>query len=169
MRTNTKMNTEVTDDHSQVEAGKGDQLSFKAAEKCLYDYKLNLSRIDTLNRKLNLLETGPALKAQSFEQGYSGGEHSDPVAQRAEKIDSLERRIVELESQTAPITQMVHDLSEEYGLKSSQYKDMLQLLELRYFAGGTWPQVADKLRVSMTSLKDWRHRLVNRAMEYLCL
>lgn len=156
-------------DHCKIEAGNGDKLPFKAAEKCLYDYKLNLSRINTLNRKLNLLEMGPALKAQSLEQRYCSGGHSDPVAQRTEKIDNLERRIVELESKTAPITQMVHDLSEEYGLQNSQYKDMLQLLELRYFGGGTWPQVADKLRVSMTSLKDWRQRLVNRAMEYLCL
>ena len=152
-----------------MEARRDDKTPFQIAENCLYNYKLNLSKINTLRQKLSLLGPGSTLKAQSYEQRYSGGDPPDPVAQRTEKIDTLERQIIELETRTAPVTQMIRDWSEEYGLENSQNKDMLQLLELRYFAGGTWPQVAEKLRISATSLKEWRQRLVNRAIEYLCL
>ncbi|MCR4818524.1 MAG: hypothetical protein K5841_06165 [Fretibacterium sp.] len=153
----------------KAETENEDRALLQFAEKCLYEYKLNLSRIDTLREKLSLLATGSTVKAQTYEPIYSGGGHSDPVAWRMERIDSLERRIAELENRTAPITRMVRDWSEAYGLENSQNRDMLQLLELRYFAGGTWPQAAEKLGISMTSIKEWRQKLVRAAREYLCL
>ena len=153
----------------RTEAGKEERTPFQVAENCLYNYKLNLSRIHTLRDQLNLLEAAPALKAQTYEPCYGGGEVSDPVARRAEKIDRLERQIVELESKTAPVTQMVQDLSEGCALKGSQNENMLQLLEARYFFKGTWPQVAEKLHTSVANLTKWRYRLVTSAVDYLCL
>ncbi len=152
-----------------MEAGKEDRTPFQIAEKCLYDYKLNLSKIDTLRKKLSLLGPGSTLKAQSYEQRYGGGDPPDPVAQRTERIDSMERQIIELEIKTAPLTQMIKDLDEGCVLEGSQNKSMLQLLEARYFFKGKWPQVSEKLHTSVANLKKWRSRLVTLAIDYLCL
>ena len=152
-----------------TEAGRDEKTPFQIAENCLYNYKLNLSKINTLRQKLSLLGPMSTLKAQSYEQRYSGGDPSNPVAQRTETIDSLERRITELEIKTVPISQMIQDLSEGGVLKGSQNENMLQLLKLRYFAKGTWPQLSEQLHTSVANLKKWRNRLVVSAIDYLCL
>ena len=152
-----------------METRRDDKTPFQIAENCLYNYKLNLSKINTLRKKLSLLGPGSTLKAQSYEQRYSGGEPPDPVAQRTEKIDSLERRITELEIKTVPLSQMIQDLTAGCALKGSQNENMLQLLKLRYFAKGTWPQLSEQLHTSIANLKKWRNRLVASAIDYLCL
>ncbi len=146
-----------------------EQSPFRIAERCLYNYQPNLARIETLRQRLTLLEDTSSVKVQNYKMRFSGGEPSCPVAERTEKIDSLERQIANLEALTAPITRMMQDWNMEYGLDSSQNRDLLQLLRLRYLAGGTWPEIAEKLNTSVTALKRWRQTLVNRAIDYLCL
>jgi len=49
---------------------------FRYAESCLYNYQLNLSKIKTLSEKLESLEQGSSVKAQSYESMSFGGEGS---------------------------------------------------------------------------------------------
>ncbi|MCR5347155.1 MAG: hypothetical protein K6E38_05195 [Fretibacterium sp.] len=151
-----------------VESGVDDREASRRAEECLYGYRLNLSRLRTLRGRLGLLEASPSNRGVSYER-YGGGVPGDPVAKRMERIDRLERQIAELESRTEPITRMLEDLREDYGLESSRSRELFQLLELRYFAGGTWPEIAVKLGVSETALKRRRRHLLRLAMDYFCL
>lgn len=142
---------------------------FRYAESCLYNYQLNLSKIKTLSEKLESLEQGSSVKAQSYEAMSFGGEVSRPVEQRAMSIINLQDQLKKLECCTRPIARMVEDLGKDYGLGDTPDKIYLLLLELRYFAKGTWTQIAQKMQISEETLKYWRQRLVRQAIEYLCI
>ena len=116
---------------------------FRFAERCLYNYQLNLSKIETLRERLESLR-GSVVKAQSYEPAFSGGEVSRPVEARAVKICDLEDQIAYCERCTAPITRLIADLEEEYDLDASPNRNLLTLLRLRYFAKG----LGRRLRVS---------------------
>lgn len=141
---------------------------FCFAERCLYNYHQNLSKIETLRERLDALR-GSAVKAQSYEPIFQGGDVSRPVEDRAVKICDLEGQIAYCERCTSPITRLIADLEKEYGFDSASPKDLLRLLRLRYFAQGTWPQIAKKFKVGERTLRDWRQELVKKAIEYLCL
>ena len=141
---------------------------FRYAESCLYNYQLNLSKIKTLSEKLESLEQSSSVKAQSYEAMSFGGEVSRPVEQRAMSIINLQDQLKKLECCTHPIARMVEDLGKDYGLGDTPDKNFL-LLELRYFAKGTWTQIAQKMQVSEETLKYWRQRLIRQAIEYLCI
>ncbi|MBQ6909589.1 MAG: hypothetical protein IJQ29_05685, partial [Synergistaceae bacterium] len=109
------------------------------------------------------------VKAQSYEAMPLGGEVSSPVEQRAMSIINLQDQLKKLKQRTRPIARMVEDLGKDYGLGDTPDKIYLLLLELRYFAKGTWTQIAQKMQVSEETLKYWRQRLVRQAIEYLCI
>lgn len=142
---------------------------FRFAEHCLYNYQLNLAKIEVLEQKLELLKISSSAKAQSYDAMPCGGAVSRPVEQRAANICALEEQILYCKNCTIPITRMIEDLKKDYSMDESQNNNMLRLLELRYFAGGTWQQAAKKLNTSERTLMYWRQRLVKKTIEYLCL
>ena len=142
---------------------------FRFAEGCLYNYQLNLSKIVTLREKLELLKQSSSVKAQSYEAMPHGGDISRPVEQRTMQIADIEARLANLKSVTQPIARMMESLKREYGIDESLNKKILELVELRYFARGSWPQIADKLQVSIDTLKYWRQQVVELTIEHLCL
>lgn len=142
---------------------------FRFAESCLYNYQLNLSKLATLSDKLEMLERGLSVKAQSYEAMPCGGDISRPVEQRALQIADIESQIANLKYCTQPIARMMNSLKREYGIDDALNKKILELVELRYFARGSWPQIADKLQVSIDTLKYWRQQVVELTIEHLCL
>ena len=65
---------------------------FRFAERCLYNYQQNLSKIETLRERLES-SRGSVVKAQSYEPVFPGGDVSRPVEERAVKICDLEGQI----------------------------------------------------------------------------
>lgn len=146
-----------------------EQSPFRAAEGCLYNYRRNLSQIETLRQKLKLVESTSAVKIQNYQMRFSGGDLSCPVEERVEKIDDIEGRIALLERWTLPITRLITDLGSAYVLQGSENAEMLKLLQIRYLGDNSWQKTAEELDIPETTIRRRRHLLVKKAMEYLCL
>ena len=146
-----------------------EQSPFRTAEGCLYNYRRNLSQIETLRQELKLLESSSAVKIQNYQMRFSGGDPSCPVEVRVEKIDDMEGHIAFLERWTLPITRLIADLGSAYVLQGSENAEMLKLLQVRYLGGNSWPKTVEELDIPETTVRRRRHLLVKKAMEYLCL
>ena len=143
---------------------------FKFAEKCLYEYKRNLACLEVLKEDLRVAESGTDVKAQNYQYTFSfSGEVSDPVSARYSKIETLQNRIHYLERLTRPITNMITDFSTSDALKGSHYKDLLQVLRLRYFGGNTPDAVMAELNIAKRTFFKRRRELVFFAGYYLAL
>ena len=139
---------------------------FKFTEKCLYNYKANLSRIGVLEEDLRVLRAGSDVHAQSYQLTFGFcGDNSDPVSRYVEKIESLENQIKRLRRNTAPITELINDMSTaKEGTKNYDYK---MLIELFYFGGLLLSEIADELHKSRRTLSQRRQSLVLKAAGYL--
>ena len=82
-----------------------------------------------------------------------------------EKIESLENQIKRLRRNTAPITELINDMSTaKEGTKNYDYK---MLIELFYFGGLLLSEIADELHKSRRTLSQRRQSLVLKAAGYL--
>lgn len=141
---------------------------FRYAERCLYEYKANASRLKILREKLAELDASMSVHGQNYEPLAGGGEgNSSPVAIRALKITSLEDEIATLEIRTTPITNLINDLSGEEVLSSSRNAELMQIMKLFYFGQNPAEAVANKLRISRAKFYRRREQTVKLAIKYL--
>ena len=140
-------------------------MKFRLAEKCLYDYHSNLKRIEILLEDLRALRASGDVHGQSYQNSGTHSEISDPVARHVEKIQSLENQIKRLQHNTVPITHLIDDLRKFR--QSKMIKDFRQILELFYFGGCTLSETADELHLSTKTISRRRRSLIFRAIGYL--
>ena len=126
-----------------------DNMNFRLAEKCLYDYPKNLKRIEILIDDLEILRMNGDVHAQNYQAFGSHSEISDPVAKHYAKIEALENQIKRLQRNTAPITRLLDDL--QRSRQSKMIKDYQQILELFYFHRSSIPQIAQIHKLFMNS------------------
>ena len=143
---------------------------FRHTEKCLYEYKRNLSAINVLREDLRVERAGTDVHVQNYQLSFSfSGEPSNPVEARQIKIDGLEERIKKLERYTQPITQLIADLNAPENLKHSENKMLLDILKLLYFGKNTVEDVLYEMSIGRRTFTRKRRQLVLMALGYLAL
>lgn len=145
-----------------------DKVKFRYAEKCLYDYRTNLSRIEVLSEDLRVLRSGGDVHGLSYQMTFNfGADASDPVLEHVAKIQKLENQIKNLERVTRPITKLIHDLST--AKQGSINQELMKILELFYVGGMLLSDVMDELHRSRRTLSSRRYELVIKTIRYLGL
>ena len=141
-------------------------MKFRLAEKCLYDYHANLKRLEILLEDLKILRINGDVHAQNYQAAFgSHSEISDPVLKHVEKIQSLENQIKRLQHNTVPITALISDIEKiRHSRKNEEYR---QILLMFYFSDYSLSEVADKLHVSIKTIFRRRRSLVFRVIGYL--
>lgn len=144
--------------------------TFRFAEKCLYEYKRNMSGLRVLRDDLHVAQSMLDVHAQNYQYVLSfGGEASSPVYNRLAKIETLEERIRFLERWTSPITQMIEDLTAPEVLEYSDNKPLMEVLRLMYFGKNPPEAIIEELKVTRRTFYRSRRDLVNMTMSYLGL
>ena len=143
---------------------------YKYAEKCLYDYPMNLSRLKVLNEDLRVLRAGSDVHAQQYDK-LTGQYYIayDPVASYVEKLDRLESQIKRIERNSVPITSLIQDLNTPNATDKSKYLDYVKILELYYFGANPLDIVAQELHCSRSTLFYKHRELVRLTIGYLGL
>ena len=142
-----------------------DKNLFKYTEKCLYEYKQNIVKLDRLMADLSLLRLQGDVKAQSYDfTPSSPGSHSEPVFAFLVSVENLERKIKTLERITEPVKMLMAELDQNgHGRRSSMW---LTLLELYYFDNYSVQAVTRELHVSRSMFFELKNSLVKKAMSY---
>ena len=143
---------------------------FRYTEKCLYEYKRNISAIHVLREDLRVENAQTDVHAQNYQLVFGfTGEPSNPDEARLIKIQNLEERIYKLERCTNPITQLITDLNAPENLKYSDNKLLLDILKLFYFGKNTISDILDELHLRQRTFSRKRRQLVFMACGYLAL
>lgn len=141
---------------------------FRYAEKCLYEYKRNIAALNVLREDLRVERAGTDVHVQNYQFSFGfNGEPSNPVEARLIKIESLERRIQQLERYTKPIENMMSDLDAPENLSNSNNKMLLNILKLLYFGKNTVDDIIEEMNIAKRTFSRKRRELVFLASDYL--
>lgn len=140
---------------------------FRFAERCLYDYKANVARLEVLRTDLRVLDAVSSVKVQNYDGIPGSGYPSDSVSGRLQRIERVEGDILHLERRTSPIRRLYDDLRENYVLADSPKMILRGILELFYFGGNTREATAEELGLGRTSFFEKRKELVELTIRYL--
>ena len=140
---------------------------FRFAERCLYDYKTNVARLEVLRADLRTLDAISSAKGQTYDAIPCPGHLRDAVSARLERIEMVEEGILHLERRTLPIRRLYDDLRENYVLADSPKMILRGILELFYLGENTWQATAEELGLGKTSFFQKRKELVELAIRYL--
>lgn len=142
---------------------------FRFAERCLYDYKANVARLEVLRTDLRVLDAASSMKAQNYDGTPGAGYPSDSVSVRLQRIERVEEDILHLERRTLPIRRLYDDLRENYVLTDSPKMILRGILELFYFGENTREATAEELGLSRASFFRKKEELVRLSIRYLGL
>lgn len=142
---------------------------FRKTERCLYGYKSNAARLETLRLELAALRASSSVKVQNYTTAGtmpSGGVH-DPVAERIDRIQSAEDRVRNIERITLPLERLMRDIDSPDILPNSSLFGLADILKMYYLNGNIWFDVAERLNLGKSAFFKKRRRLVRCAAEYL--
>lgn len=142
---------------------------FRFAERCLYDYKANVARLEVLRTDLRVLDAASSVKVQNYDGIPGSGYPSDSVSGRLQRIERLEEDILHMERRTLPIRRLYDDLRENYVLADSPKMILRGILELFYFGENTREATAEELGLSRASFFCKKEELVRLSIRYLGL
>ena len=121
----------------------------KYIERCLYDFKANLTLIETLKEeKQNLM----SLKGQSYDVHPING-MSDPVADITARVLLLENKIKRTEKKVKPVMKLYTHLKGS----SIFFNQLREILEYRYFKAKDVSEVKRILGISAVTF--WRRKM----------
>lgn len=140
---------------------------FRFAERCLYDYKANMARLEVLRADLRILDAASSVKVQAYDGVPGSGDPQDAPSARLIRIEKVEEDILRLERRTLPIRRLYDDLREDYVLADSPKMILRGILDLFYFGENTWQATAHELGLGKTSFFKNRRELVKLAIRYL--
>ena len=132
---------------------------YRYTEKCLYEYKRNLSAINVLREDLRVERAGTDVHVQNYQLSF--GFNGEP--------DTLTERIQRLERYTQPVTQLIADLNAPENLKNSENKMLLDILKLLYFGKNTVEDILYEMHIGRRTFTRKRRQLVLMALGYLAL
>ena len=139
---------------------------FRFAERCLYDYKTNVARLEVLRADLRTLDAMSSARGQTYDAIPCPGYLRDAVSARLERIEMVEEGILHLERRTLPIRRLYDDLQENYVLADSPKMILRGILELFYLGENTWQATASELGLSRMSFFRRRNELVALSLRY---
>ena len=140
---------------------------FRFAERCLYDYKTNVARLEVLRADLRTLDAMSSTKGQTYDGLPCSRYPQDAVSARLERIERVEEDILHLERRTLPVRRLYDDLRESYVLEGSPKTILRGILELFYLGENTWQATASELGLSRMSFFRRRNELVALSLRYL--
>lgn len=140
---------------------------FRFAERCLYDYKANVARLEVMRADLRMLDAASSVKVQAYDGVPGSGAPQDAPLARLERIERVEDGILHLERRTLPIRRLYDDLRENYVLADSPKMILRGILELFYLGENTWQATASELGLSRMSFFRRRNELVALSLRYL--
>ncbi|MBQ7220758.1 MAG: DUF1492 domain-containing protein [Synergistaceae bacterium] len=144
--------------------------NYRFAEKCLYEYPSNCSKLLSLEQELALVCGSSDARGHSYNVGENVcGVHSDPVASFIEHKMRLEYRINYVRRYTEPITRLVNDFNSSNVLENSKKNDCRKILKLFYFGRNSVDTVLGELNCCRTVFYERRKFLVTSAIQYLGL
>lgn len=142
---------------------------FRFAERCLYDYKANMARLEVLRADLRILDAASSVKVQAYDGVPGSGDPQDAPSARLIRIEKVEEDILHLERRTLPIRRLYDDLRENYVLTDSPKMILRGILELFYLGENTWQATAHELGLGKSSFFEKRKELVRLTIRYLGL
>lgn len=142
---------------------------FRFAERCLYDYKANVARLEAMRTNLRVLDAASSVKGQNYDGIPGSGYPSDSVSGRLQRIEKVEEDILHIERRTLPIRRLYDDLRENYVLEDSSKMVLRGILELFYFGENTWQATAHELGLGRASFFRKKEELVRLSIRYLGL
>lgn len=140
-------------------------VTFKFAEKCLYEYPENCLRLARLREKLAGLYASTTAGTQGWEAAHGGG-FADPVAVRELKILSLEDEIKLLTKRVESIARLLHILDAP-ALEDSSLDGLAKLIRLWYFARTRREKIAEAMGVSERAVYRLRKKAVDLTLKYM--
>ncbi|MBR0035647.1 MAG: hypothetical protein IJP54_08210 [Synergistaceae bacterium] len=144
--------------------------TYRFAEKCLYEYPANSTKLNALYDELTLLRSSSDVRGHSYEVGNNvKGSHSEPVSAYVERVESVEHAIQSVKRYVAPITHLKSDLSCSYILENSKAEECYKILQLHYFGKNAMQSILHRLNISKSVFYERRKYLVQLAIEYLGL
>lgn len=147
-----------------------DKETLQYIDECLEDYPSNLTRIEVLNKDLNMLRASSDVHAQNYltiRNKDSKTRHSDPVVSYVLKIEKLEEEIGRLKRITEPISKMIQDLKTPYASESSLNNDFIKILGLYYFGRNPIQIILDITQWSRAAFFRKKKKLALLAKNYL--
>ena len=142
--------------------------NYRFAEKCLYEYPANCSKLLSLQQELALVCGSSDARGHSYNVGENvSGVHSDPVSSYVEHKMRIEFRICYVRRYTEPITRLVDDLNSSNVLENSKKDDCRKILQLFYFGRNPMNAVLGELNCGKDVFYERRKFLVNSAIQYL--
>ena len=142
---------------------------FRFAERCLYDYKANMARLEVLRADLRILDAVSSVNVQAYDGVPGSGDPQDAPSVRLIRIEKVEEDILHLERRTLPIRRLYDDLREDYILADSPKMILRGILDLFYFGENTWQATAHELGLGKSSFFEKRKELVRLTIRYLGL
>ena len=138
---------------------------YKAAEKLLYTYPVNLMRWRECLLDYCRLKGENDCHAQNYTEIHGTGK-GDPAGDYVNALMTIEQRMNELSARTRGITELRRELR-----RSSDEFDgvMLQVLELKYFDQMSMKDLALHLQMNERTLYRRREELVRRVIRDLGL
>ena len=143
------------------------QMSFRFAERCLYEYPGNVARLEQRRAQLAELRSTSTCRAQGYEAIDHSGGPGDPVAARAVKIQDTEEEIARLERRTAPITALMSALDAPFVLEGTANAELAKVARWYYFGKMSKAAAAEKLKVDRRTFYRLRARLVELTGKYI--
>ena len=135
--------------------------TYRYIEGCMYNYQANQSQaLELEERKKNLI----SVHGHNYEAHVLNGE-SNPVLDRTHKVLKIETRLKKLESCIRPVRNLHQDLKEIYTDK----KQVLLILEKKYFKHETQKHIQDELHISQPTYWRRNDELMKLARQYFAL
>ena len=147
-----------------------EQEIMQEVEECLRNYPANFTRIDVLQKDLQVLRARGDVQAQNYVRIYNSDSkttHSDPVFDFVKQIERLEKEIGRLKRITEPLTKMIQDLKTPYASEQSLNSDFLKILGLYYFGRNPVANILDETQWSRAGFFRKKKQLQSLARSYL--
>ena len=112
-------------------------------EAWLYQYPRDKARLELLRLRLASLSS---VAGQSYDA--LGGGSGDPVAERAAKVNELERQIAALEGRTRPVEALLAFLESD----GDELRRLGEIVRRRYFRRESWKEMQWGMSVSRATL-----------------
>ena len=129
-----------------------------------------MAGLKVLREDLRVAHASIDVQAQNYQYTISfGGEISNPVQKRLERIELIESKIGFLERYTKPITQLIEDITAPEVLEYSDNKGLMEILRLMYFGKNPPEAIIEELKIARRTFYRQRRELVNMAISYLAL
>ena len=134
--------------------------TYRFIEGCMYNYYANENRMQELRARY---ETLMSLHGHNYEAHIPDSE-SNPVMEVTNSRLKLESSMRKLEEYLRPVKRLHEDLSTKY----TEKRQLLSLLERKYFKQETMKRIMNEMHISQSTYWRRTQELMRLARKYFC-